>query len=92
MNVSYEGWRVIIPILYFILFWGFLSATPGKMALKLKIVEEGGKKLTWPKAIIRFLGYIPSTIALFLGFIWIGFDKEKRGWHDMIAKTRVVHK
>jgi uncharacterized RDD family membrane protein YckC len=27
---------------------------------------------------------------LFLGFLWIGFDSEKRGLHDWIAGTYVV--
>jgi uncharacterized RDD family membrane protein YckC len=25
-----------------------------------------------------------------IGVIWIAFDKRKRGWHDMLAKTVVV--
>jgi uncharacterized RDD family membrane protein YckC len=36
-NVSYTGWRVIIPIGYVLIFWITLSATPGKMICKLKI-------------------------------------------------------
>jgi uncharacterized RDD family membrane protein YckC len=25
-----------------------------------------------------------------LGFIWVGFDKRKQGWHDKLAGTLVV--
>lgn len=92
IDVSFTGWKSLIPALYTILFWIWLSATPGKLVLGLKIVEANGKKLSIKTAIIRFFSYIVSSVALFLGFIWIGFDKEKQGWHDKIAKTHVVHK
>jgi uncharacterized RDD family membrane protein YckC len=29
-------------------------------------------------------------IAFFLGFIWIGLDARKQGWHDKLAGTVVV--
>jgi uncharacterized RDD family membrane protein YckC len=27
---------------------------------------------------------------LFLGIIWVGFDKRKQGWHDKLAGTVVI--
>jgi uncharacterized RDD family membrane protein YckC len=27
---------------------------------------------------------------LYLGFLWIAFDRRKQGWHDKIAGTVVV--
>jgi uncharacterized RDD family membrane protein YckC len=30
-------------------------------------------------------------LPLCLGFVWVAFDRRKRGFHDMIAKTVVVH-
>jgi uncharacterized RDD family membrane protein YckC len=38
----------------------------------------------------RYVGYIISTIPLCLGFLWVGFDSKKQGWHDKIAGTVVV--
>ena len=32
--------------------------------------------------------YVAAT--LFLGFLWIGFDSEKRGLQDWIAGTYVI--
>ncbi|MGA7985503.1 MAG: RDD family protein [Burkholderiales bacterium] len=40
---------------------------------------------------IRFLGYFVSIVPLGLGFLWIAFDRKKRGWHDLIAGTVVVY-
>jgi hypothetical protein len=36
----------------------------------------------------------PAVVAqahtFFLGFFWIGWDRDKQGWHDKIAGTVVV--
>jgi len=89
-TVSYSGWRGLIPILYFYLSWLFLEASPAGWALRTKIIEMDGGKLSWSKALLRLIGTIPSMLVLALGFFWIGFDKKKQGWHDKIGKTLVV--
>jgi hypothetical protein len=35
-------------------------------------------------------GYLAGVATLFLGFLWIGFDNEKRGLQDWIAGTYVI--
>lgn len=81
----------IFPFLYSVLFWIYLEGTPGKRLLRLKVLDERtGHKLSFGQAALRYIGYIPSTLVFFLGFIWIAFDRKKQGWHDKIAKTVVV--
>jgi len=81
----------IFPALAVIVFWIYKSATPGKMALKLKIVDgRTGGKPTTGQLIGRYLGYYVSMIPFFLGIIWVGIDKRKQGWHDKLAGTVVV--
>lgn len=92
MNVNFFGWYTLIPIVYTIGFWIWKSATPGKMILGLKIIDENGNNLDVKTAIIRYLGYIVSAITIFIGYLMIGFTKNKRGLHDMIAKTYVIKK
>jgi uncharacterized RDD family membrane protein YckC len=81
----------ILPAVAVILFWQYKSATPGKMALRLKIVDAktGGKPSTG-QFVGRYLAYYISIIPLFLGIIWVGIDKRKQGWHDKLAGTVVV--
>ena len=80
----------IFPALLVLAFWLYKSATPGKMATRLTIVDaKTGKKPTVVQFLLRYLGYFLSSIFL-LGFIWIAFDKRKQGWHDKIAGTVVV--
>lgn len=89
-SINFNGWKSVIPPFYTLLFWILFSATPGKLICRLKIVDTDGKRLSWQKALIRFVSYIPSAFVFFLGFIWVGFDSKKQGWHDKIAKTYVI--
>ncbi len=81
----------ILPAIVVIIFWAYKSATPGKMATKLTIVDaKTGAKPSTRQFIIRYLGYYVSMIPLFLGIIWVGIDKRKQGWHDKLAGTVVI--
>ena len=81
----------VFPIVATVLFWKYLAATPGKILLNMKIVsgEHGGAPSTG-QFVLRYFAYIPSTLVLFLGFIWVAFDPRKQSWHDKIAKTVVL--
>lgn len=81
----------VFPIVATILFWIYKSATPGKIALSIKIVDaKTGERPTVKQSIIRYIGYYISMLPLFLGFIWIAFDAKKQGWHDKMAGTVVI--
>jgi uncharacterized RDD family membrane protein YckC len=67
-----------------------LGATPGKMALGLKVVRPGGGPVSLGRAVGRYFAKLLSTVILFIGYIMVGFDSEKRGMHDMICDTRVI--
>lgn len=67
----------IFPIIAIILFWIYKSATPGKMVLSVKIVDEKtGGKLSVKQCIIRYIGYYVSLIPLGLGFFWVAWDDK----------------
>jgi uncharacterized RDD family membrane protein YckC len=73
--------------------WFFLSryaATPGKMALGLKIVRSDGSPLTTGRIIGRYFAEILSALILLIGYIVAGFDEQKRALHDHICDTRVI--
>ena len=83
--------QYIFPIIAYVLFWVYKSATPGKMICGLKIISLGdSEKITVGQAIGRYFSFIPAGIVLGLGFIWVAFDKNKQGWHDKLAKTAVI--
>ena len=76
--------------LYAIGFWVMEGATPGKMALGLKVTTVEGQPVEFGTAALRYFGYFVSFITLLIGFIMIGFSEQKRGLHDQIAGTIVV--
>jgi len=81
----------ILPAIAAILFWFYKSATPGKMAFRLTIVDaKTGGKPTIGQLIGRYLSYYISMLPLFMGIIWVGIDQRKQGWHDKLAGTVVI--
>jgi uncharacterized RDD family membrane protein YckC len=81
----------VLPAIAVIAFWSAKQATPGKMAIGAIIVNaKTGQPPSMKQHIVRYLGYFISTFFLCLGFIWVGLDKRKQGWHDKLAGTVVV--
>jgi len=81
----------VFPLVATILFWIYKCATPGKIALSVKIVDaKTGNNPTVRQSTIRYLGYYVSLIPLGLGFLWIAWDAKKQGWHDKMAGTVVI--
>ncbi|MCW9025037.1 MAG: RDD family protein [Gammaproteobacteria bacterium] len=81
-----------LPLALIVFFWTRFGATPGKLLLDCKVVttsDEGSISIT--TAIIRLFGYVISALPVYLGFIWMAFDKRKQGLHDKLAKTLVLH-
>jgi uncharacterized RDD family membrane protein YckC len=66
------------------------GATPGKMALGLKVVRPDGSGITAGRAIGRYFARSLSGMILYIGFIMAGFDAQKRALHDRICDTRVI--
>ena len=92
------GWQV--GVLYLVLFGVaigyeiyFLTekgATPGKMAVGLKVITANGGPITPGRAVGRFFARLLSEMILYIGCIMAGFDEEKRALHDRLCETRVV--
>ena len=81
----------VTPAIAVIIFWIYKQATPGKMAISAKILDATtGEPASTGQLIGRYFGYFVSMIPLFLGVIWVAFDKRKQGWHDKLAGTVVV--
>lgn len=84
--------QIAIPLTYNTFFVGRYAATPGKMALGLRIILPGGGRISYLRALGRHFAEFLSQITLYIGYIMAGFDNEKRALHDHVAGTRVVMK
>ncbi|HEX4809951.1 MAG TPA: RDD family protein [Bryobacteraceae bacterium] len=77
----YEGWFV-----------SNRYGTPGKLVLGLRIIRSNGDKVSFGRAIGRFILYYFGFLILGIGWIIAAFDDEKRALHDRLCDTRVVYK
>ncbi|HEY80877.1 MAG TPA: RDD family protein [Caldilineae bacterium] len=73
--------------LYTILFWTLATQTPGKYVMGLRIYRMNGERLTFRRALRRYVGYLFSFLAFGLGFFWITIDDQRQGFHDIFADT-----
>jgi uncharacterized RDD family membrane protein YckC len=81
-----------LEIMYNTIFVGAMGATPGKMALKVRVVNADGSKVSYGKAFGRAVAEYVSILTLLIGYIMVAFDDEKRALHDRICGTRVIKK
>ena len=49
-----------------------------------------GSPITPGAAVLRYIGTYISRLILFIGYIMVAFDPQKRGLHDRIAGTVVT--
>jgi uncharacterized RDD family membrane protein YckC len=81
---------IAIALAYAWVFISRYSATPGKMAVGLKIYRSDGAKLTTGRIIGRYFAEWLSGLTLAIGYIIAAFDDEKRALHDRVCDTRVI--
>jgi len=81
----------IAPAGYFIVIVAVTGRTLGKGLMGIRIVSRDGPRLSAARSLVRTLAYIVSLLPLGAGFWAVLFDSERRGWHDHMAGSRVVH-
>jgi uncharacterized RDD family membrane protein YckC len=67
------------------------QATPGKLALGMRVTDMQGRRISLPRALGRYLAKILSALILFIGFLMVAWTRRKQGLHDMIADTLVLN-
>nr|WP_233414412.1 RDD family protein [Anoxybacillus caldiproteolyticus] len=77
---------------YFVLMTKYFQQTLGKMVFGLKVIDINHQSLTWSTVLFReVVGKFISKTILFIGFLFVAFSEKKKGLHDQIADTIVVH-
>ena len=80
---------LVVSFVYYCGAWASTGQTLGHFMIGGRVTRLDGGKLSWGQAIVRYIGFIISGLALSLGFLWIVFDKKRQGWHDKLARTVV---
>lgn len=73
--------------------WFYAShsqATPGKMAIGIKVVRGSGERIGFWRGFARYFAQIPGALLLGIGYAMAGFTARKQALHDKICDTLVV--
>ena len=85
-NISLLVWVIYGTIMDASRFQGTL----GKYLLKIRVADYDGNGISLARAFKRNVGKMVSVLPLFIGVLWILFDKQRRGLHDKFASTVVL--
>jgi uncharacterized RDD family membrane protein YckC len=67
-----------------------LEATIGKIALRLRVTDLDGRRISFSCATLRYLGKLVSMATVLIGFLVAIFTRRKQALHDLFANTLVV--
>jgi len=87
----YVLYTLVIKIIYHTFFVMQYDASPGKILMKIRIIEL--PELSSPSflsALNRAFIRVLSELLFYAGFIWGLLDPLARTWHDKAARTVVV--
>jgi uncharacterized RDD family membrane protein YckC len=91
--VGFVSFKYVFPLIATITFWRLYNGTPGKLMLKIEILDEKTfQPLGYKQSVIRYFAYIPAMLPLFAGFFWVLKSNRNQGWHDLLAKSVVLKK
>lgn len=84
------GWLAMATV-YFTVLHHSHGQTIGKSLLGLEVLTLDLRAVGIVRSLVRTLGYAVSSSFLGFGFLLIALTPRKRGWHDFLAGTCVVH-
>lgn len=87
-----EGFvELVVDWLYFALFESSAAeATLGKQALRLRVTDLQGRRISFARASGRYFAKLVSVVTLGIGFVMVAFTTRRQGLHDMMAETVVL--
>ncbi len=82
---------VVFSGVYSVVLHAHEGQTLGKMLVNVRVEQVGGRPLSKSTALWRWIASWIAAMPLLLGFVLAGLRRDKRGLHDLLAGTRVVH-
>lgn len=93
---------ILAAVSYEVGFIGVIGATPGKLALGLRVIsqEDGRTPPGWDKAFLRYAPFLVALVpeigpllslgVVVVSLVWLGTDDRRRTVYDRVATTYVV--
>jgi len=75
---------------YFVWQWRHGGQTLAMKTWRIRLVTRDGARLTWSRALSRFLLALAGTLLLGAGFLWALVDRDGLFLHDRLAGTKIV--
>ncbi|WP_103104186.1 RDD family protein [Brevibacillus reuszeri] len=85
--------EVLFNLLYMVLLTWWTGQTLGKMITGIRVISgrQARANLTAGQVLLReVIGKTLSFLPFGLGYMWVGWNSQKQGWHDLLARTYVV--
>ncbi len=97
-NTAIGGIAIVVELFgfavsfgYYVFFTGYCGQTPGKMALRIKVICRDGSPIGFGRAAFREIpAKFISGIIFGIGYLMVAFDEQKQGLHDRMANTYVI--
>ncbi|HEX7341382.1 MAG TPA: RDD family protein [Rhodanobacteraceae bacterium] len=85
------GVAIVVMWLYYASFESApTQATPGKLAVGLRVTDRCGGRIGFGRATGRFFGMAISTVVLCVGYMMAGWTVRRQALHDLLVGCCVV--
>src|SRR5574340_1011147 len=86
----FQAYILGVLFAYFSTFWLRSGQTLAMKTWRIRLVAEGGSRLTLKQAGLRFVLALLGLLLAGVGFAWALIDRDGQFLHDRIAGTRLV--
>lgn len=86
--------EIVFDLLYLVLLTWLTGQTLGKIITGIRVINarQSRGNLTAGQVFLReVIGKFLSSLPFSLGYMWVGWNRRKQGWHDLLAKTYVIY-
>jgi uncharacterized RDD family membrane protein YckC len=96
LEVALKGVGYFLAIVLWLGYFTYFEGGPegagfGKRALGIRVIDfDTGGPIGYGRAFIRAIGRWVSAVVIYIGYLWMLWDKEKQCWHDKFAGDVVV--
>jgi uncharacterized RDD family membrane protein YckC len=82
------AWILAFSI-YCAAFWSLTGQTPGMRAMGIEVTTSAGARLPVRRSLVRLVGMVLAALPLFAGYLPILLRDDRRGLHDLLARSVV---
>jgi uncharacterized RDD family membrane protein YckC len=82
------AWILAFSI-YCAAFWSLTGQTPGMRAMGIEVTTCAGARLPVRRSLVRLVGMVLAALPFFAGYLPILLRDDRRGLHDLLARSAV---